>query len=391
MSPGSPIGRVRSLAGITSSLFLLHLARLTVPASAGQDPIGVEPPLDELIRSETEFAAAGKAHGIRDSVLEYLAEGAILFRPGPVDGRAWMTSRPAPKGLLVWYPALAQMSGAGDLGFTSGPFEFRAAGPDDPQAHHGTFFSIWQRQDGGLLRVMLDGGTSHPKLELAPEPLRPGKDAAAGNEPSPGSPRDGAPAGGQSPAVRNRPTKSLSRRKWTKQLDHLADLDRSFCAGAPTADPGREGSMRDDALVLFDERQPAVGAEALDRLRSDPALPAVCRTAGRGLAKSGDLAYTYGSMTAPPRTTEGASGGVQPIGRQGVNGAGRTPERESRKGDRPGEGGPDPQASKDSPTASGSGPLVLAHYVAVWRREPGGPWRLAVFLHLPMPPPAAPS
>src|SRR5262245_3867562 len=77
--------------------------------------------LDTLVAAERAFSAAAVEHGMQAAFLEYLADGAIVFRPGPVNGRQSWKAR-NPKGALVWGPSFAEISGAGDLGFTTGPW-----------------------------------------------------------------------------------------------------------------------------------------------------------------------------------------------------------------------------------------------------------------------------
>src|ERR1700752_2293471 len=121
-------------------------------------------PLDSLVAAERRFAAMSVEKGMRDAFVEFLDDSAIVFRPLPAYGRpAWQARGPA-QGTLSWGPSFAEISGAGDLGVTSGPwtFELKQEGKE-PDYAYGHFNSLWMRPPGGDWRVMLDIGINHEK------------------------------------------------------------------------------------------------------------------------------------------------------------------------------------------------------------------------------------
>jgi ketosteroid isomerase-like protein len=114
--------------------------------------------LVSLAESELAFARLAGERGIRTAFLEFLAPDSVIFRPGPVNGRAWFEARPERPGLLQWYPSLVEVSEAGDLGYTTGPSSFRAD-PSAPKADWiGYFVSVWRRGPNGLWKVAVDIG-----------------------------------------------------------------------------------------------------------------------------------------------------------------------------------------------------------------------------------------
>jgi len=72
--------------------------------------------LEQVVCSEKEFAKESMAKGVKTAFLDFLAEDAILFRPGPVPGKPWMNEKPAPAITLSWMPCFAGVSLSGDLG-----------------------------------------------------------------------------------------------------------------------------------------------------------------------------------------------------------------------------------------------------------------------------------
>ena len=121
------------------------------------------PDLQSLVDREREFARTANEKGVRDSFLAFIADDGIIYRPGPVSGKEWLTPRPARPGLLTWQPVFAEISNAGDLGFTTGPWEFRQNGPDDPRIAFGEFSTIWRKQSDGNWKFVIDIGISYEK------------------------------------------------------------------------------------------------------------------------------------------------------------------------------------------------------------------------------------
>lgn len=113
-----------------------------------------------LVQMEEDFARAAREKGTRAAFLEFLADDGVLFQPAAVNGKKYWTEREPRKGLLSWKPAFAEVSRAGDLGYTTGPWEFRPNGPDDQPVAFGQYFTIWKKQADGSWKVVLDRGVS---------------------------------------------------------------------------------------------------------------------------------------------------------------------------------------------------------------------------------------
>src|SRR4030095_6707625 len=65
--------------------------------------------------------------------------------------------------LLAWQPAFAQIAEAGDLGFTTGPWEFKNDINDAKPAGYGHFVTVWKKQTDGSWKFLADLGISHPQ------------------------------------------------------------------------------------------------------------------------------------------------------------------------------------------------------------------------------------
>lgn len=124
----------------------------------------------EVVGAEHAFAARAKEAGVKAAFLEYLVPDAVIFRPGPVRAHDFLAAQPARPTLLLWRPALAGLSGAGDLGFSTGPSEVHAS-PDQPAAGTGWYVTVWQRQADGSLRAVIDHGIAARAGSDFAEPL----------------------------------------------------------------------------------------------------------------------------------------------------------------------------------------------------------------------------
>lgn len=125
--------------------------------------------LQGLIDAERAFSAMSEEKGVREAFLTYLADDSIVFRPKPVPGKAAYENMPtASSAVLTWNPEYAEISCAGDLGFTTGPYQARDRATRDRPPRFGHYVSVWERQANGEWKVSLDAGISHPQPGMEP-------------------------------------------------------------------------------------------------------------------------------------------------------------------------------------------------------------------------------
>jgi ketosteroid isomerase-like protein len=135
-----------------------------------------------LVQMEKAFAKVAATKGTRDAFLEFLADDGIVFQPGPVNGKKYWSERQPAKGLLSWQPAFADVSRAGDLGYTTGAWEYRPNGPQDQPVAFGQYFTIWKKQSDGAWKAALDRGVSTEKPYPARVVLFPMHDESSTSE-----------------------------------------------------------------------------------------------------------------------------------------------------------------------------------------------------------------
>ena len=139
-------------------------ATADIPAPVSSDGQPDTPARVDLIAAERAFAARSAQRGTRDAFLAYLAEDAVLFIPRAAPGRPFFEQQPATKAGLAWEPIYAEVSRAGDLGFTTGPYEARANRDVDSVTAYGNFVSLWTRDPmTGAWKVAVDLGTTNER------------------------------------------------------------------------------------------------------------------------------------------------------------------------------------------------------------------------------------
>ncbi|HWF89890.1 MAG TPA: nuclear transport factor 2 family protein [Pyrinomonadaceae bacterium] len=123
--------------------------------------------VNDMVKTEQSFSAMAEDKSIREAFMAFIADDGLLFRPGAVNGKQWMIEHPVPASdknpLLAWQPAFAGMSLSGDLGFTTGPWEFKADRTDPTPSGYGDFVTVWKKQADGSWKFVVDLGISHPQ------------------------------------------------------------------------------------------------------------------------------------------------------------------------------------------------------------------------------------
>jgi ketosteroid isomerase-like protein len=231
-------------------------------------------PLQAMVDTELSFAQLAAEKGTRDAFLAFIADNGVLFRPKLVKGKQWLIEHPAPvsdkRPLLSWYPAVAGVARAGDMGYSTGPWEFRRDSHDAKSIAWGHFLTIWKKQANGEWKFAIDLGISNP------QPAQPE---------SPWS----APKNYKAPKPSQRTTTSTGS-------DALLARDREFSQAMLKR--GTQAAFTDfaaaDVQLYRDEKFPIVGREL-----AAAALPASTNAwtwepAARDVSSSDDLGYTYG-------------------------------------------------------------------------------------------------
>jgi ketosteroid isomerase-like protein len=237
--------------------------------------------LQELVLAERSFARASVDNGMREAFLRFLAEESVIFRPGPVDGRPWFEQRPPVQGTLSWQPLFADLSRSGDMGYTTGPWQFT---PPAGEPAFGHYISIWSRQDDGAWRVVVDIGNSHPKPRSALGDLG-------------FAPRDRA-------SVNLRSTGDA-----TPPSDGLLAAEKGYAERAAASSAEACSRYASDGLRLYRQGVlPWIGKQSACSALKKQNERADYQPVGSAVARSGDLGYVYGTLTTIPADAQQEGG-----------------------------------------------------------------------------------
>lgn len=253
-------------------LSLLMVCAIIAPATA-QNKNRVDD-LKSMVETERAFSRMSAEKGIRESFAAFIAADGILFRPAAVFGKTWMQEHPLPpsttRPLLSWQPIFAAVSRAGDLGYTTGPWQFKQDIKDAKPVAFGNFMTVWRKQADGSWKFALDLGISNPEPKTTETMWQPD---------------NSQPGGG-----------SFKRVDPEAARSDLLKVDREFSKAS--ADQGAREAFQlyaaKDVRLFRNDHFPFVGrAGAADALAPITAewtwTPAFA-----GVSVSGDLGYSYG-------------------------------------------------------------------------------------------------
>lgn len=223
-----------------------------------------EPDINSLVQAEKDFSKLSVEKGIKDSFVANFADDAIILRPTPISGKKFYEGRAPVPGVLSWQPVLSEIAASGELGYNTGPYEYREK-PDAKPVGYGEFFSFWKRQADGKWKVVLDQGCEH---------------AMPNNE------------------VKLEAIVSQSKASDSKNDDvsMLMQIDRKFSQISK-----EQGTQKAFAQFLAQKTR-VMRPQLLPESNREKALAIVAQEkgtltwepSGGDLAKSGDLGYTYG-------------------------------------------------------------------------------------------------
>lgn len=287
---------------------------------------GYTPALVSLVEAERAFARTSVERGVRESFLAFFADDGINFQPHPTKTREAYLTRPAPPErppvTLNWEPVFADVSRAGDLGYTTGPYRLTDQSPERKPTRHGYYFSIWKRPPGGAWKVALDVGTQTPAPDAGEHTLR--FQAARQTLPM-------------------KATTAGANSNLEEERAALLKIDRDFLAAAGTRGAARafQAHLGDEARLHRNGAFPLTKGDAIRSSLEQKKFMLSGEPMKAEVAQSNDLGYTYGRYEL--RGGSGATGAA----------LGVAPEK--------------------------------GYYVRVWKRDRAGRWKIALDTTHPLP------
>ena len=102
----------------------------------------------ELAAADQTYADRALEIGRTQAFLEFLGEGSVVFRDGPVDALEIYSSPDFRGNDLTWESHYIDVSRAGDLGLSAGPMTSINTDNEDRPDVFGHLVSVWRKQEG---------------------------------------------------------------------------------------------------------------------------------------------------------------------------------------------------------------------------------------------------
>ncbi|HMJ27076.1 MAG TPA: nuclear transport factor 2 family protein [Pyrinomonadaceae bacterium] len=257
------------------SLLPILLTICALPGTAAAQDKKQAGDLKSMVETERAFARMAEEKGTREAFAAFIAGDGVLFRPGPVFGKKWMQDNPLPpstgRPLLAWQPIFAFVSSAGDLGYTTGPWQYKKDIKDAQASAFGNFMTVWRKQKDDTWKFALDLGISNPEPKTVVPMWRPDK-SQEGQE---------------------------SFKKVDQQVARsgLLDVERKF--SKVSAELGARDSFllyaAKDVRLFRDDHQPFVGKVAAADALAPVTGEWIWTPSFADVSVSGDLGYSYGT------------------------------------------------------------------------------------------------
>jgi len=239
-----------------------------------QQPVSSE--LQRLADTERAFSRTSVEKGVRASFMEFFAEDGINFTPHPGNAQQYFRSHPPQTATqpftLKWEPAFADVSQAGDLGYTTGPVIITDNANQRPP-RYSYYFSVWKKQSDNNWKVLVDLGTSTPE-----------------------------PAAKQNVFVGATPGTWRSKQAVDvkKERRQLLDVESELSAATQKGNVSEALSkfLADETRMHRDETLPLVGQKAIAAYVTKQNWTSLSyEPIDAGVSQSADLGYTYGKYS----------------------------------------------------------------------------------------------
>jgi ketosteroid isomerase-like protein len=158
---------MKSLLPILVVSFLV--APIVFPVARPKAAASTKATAETLKQLEGEFMKAALEKGSQGYMSYYADDAVEVPNGGPLiqgkvniaKGMGFLDDK---NNQLTWTPVGADISAAGDLGYTYGNYEFHSKDKDGkPSVDYGKYTSIWKLQKDGSWKVELDMGNASPQ------------------------------------------------------------------------------------------------------------------------------------------------------------------------------------------------------------------------------------
>ncbi len=135
---------------------------------ACQPAVDIEQEIENLMEADRNFARMALEIGTAEAFRNYFEPEGVQFPNGlyPIKGReaVYQSLLEVPDSyVLRWEPELAEVSAAGDFGWTWGYYTSSYTDSSDTEIkNYGKYLTVWRKQPDGSWRVRADTGNKNP-------------------------------------------------------------------------------------------------------------------------------------------------------------------------------------------------------------------------------------
>ena len=222
----------------------------------------------DIGEAERAFARYAIQHGTKEAFLKFMDTGAIVFEDGVIKkAKPTWEVKDAGKNKLVWSPAFAVISTAGDLGFTTGPWELKATTDvKDTALASGNFMTVWTKTNDEW-KFLVDIGVSHNM-----------KNAAVAD-------------------MASIELNHVERSGYDASRYMLA-AEQNFITAYGASGKEAYKTVADNEIHLLNPNQlPVHGIYSIDGALVNMSGGVQFQAVGSGVSKDGDIGYVYGNAT----------------------------------------------------------------------------------------------
>ncbi|MDX1491776.1 MAG: hypothetical protein R3332_10845 [Pseudohongiellaceae bacterium] len=262
---------------------LAALLMITLAPAQAQTP-DQQRTWEELREAERQLAERSRTLGLNEGFLGSLGEAAVVFRGGPVDARTVFVPLDPNEDSIATFESRANyidFARAGDIGLTTGPYRFISGDGDEQRRSHGHIVTIWRKFDEEW-RILADMAVRVPgvlSLDIEPdiaETMQTLSEAAG-----PELTKDNDLASLEE--AEERFISSINFRGGRRAIARYGlDNQRIYVPGMA---PGIGVSTGSTVYGAFLEDRLSISTISYE-------------LSGSFISKSGDVGYTYGTMTA---------------------------------------------------------------------------------------------
>jgi ketosteroid isomerase-like protein len=232
----------------------------------------------QMREAERNFARASVMYGRNTAFAENFADESVIFTDKWItNGKQFWKERKANPVVLKWEPEFMDIADSRDFGISTGPWEAQEYRPNTAPLSTGYFLTVWKKSTEGIWKVILDAGS--------PTPEKRGKS----HEFSFPAGADKAVLKPKSVDISSVSGELLARDKqflslW-KENPVPSTYTSFFTPNVRLQKNGHLPSTNSDTIKMWIARIEKT-------LRWDPS--------GSGVARSGDLGFTYGVIKTDP-------------------------------------------------------------------------------------------